>query len=32
MPTNSWGAVIEVQHILYDEPVIECPFSTFAED
>ncbi len=26
MPTNSWGPVIEVQHILYDEPVMECPF------
>jgi hypothetical protein len=32
MPTNSWGAVVECTHILYDEPVIECPFSTFAED
>jgi hypothetical protein len=32
MPTNSWGPVVEVQHILYDEPVVECPFSTIEEE
>ncbi len=33
MPTNAWGPVLEVNHVLFDEPVVECPFkSTFEED
>ena len=31
MPTNSWGAVVEVQHILYNEIQIECPFATVSD-